>query len=150
MKRTAILAVSILVFSILAVLVARSSWMQTRYDESRAPFDTVITFDTSQVTERVWYGSASGDVTGNVTLEALNDPPQLFHGTWAGTTRWQITAGSNSFTADMRGKINTYNGTMTMMGKVLEGANPGARVVAQGQVTSINPHHFVGTIRVQP
>lgn len=116
--------------------------------EADAPEDVVISFDTSQVTERVWYGTASGGVTGDVTVETSTGAAQLFRGTWTGRTRWQIGAGSSSFVAEMGGKINSYNGVLIMRGRVIDGADPGARVFAQGQVTSINPHHLAGTIRV--
>jgi len=130
---------------ITVVCLVRSGSTQ---EKSNAPSDVVINFDSRQVTERVWYGTASGGVTGNVTIEALNNPPQVFRGTWAGATRWQIVAGSDSFIAEMDGKINTYNGVLMMRGRVINGANIAAEVWAQGQVVSINPHRFVGTIRV--
>jgi hypothetical protein len=61
--------------------------MQRKTVDTNAPSDVVVNFDTSLVTERVWYGTASGGVSGNVTIETLNNPPQVLRGTWAGATR---------------------------------------------------------------
>jgi hypothetical protein len=148
MKRIKILTLVLIALSLSAYGLVRSGWMQSRSDGAKAGADVIINFDAQQLTERVWSGPATGGVTGNVTIEALNNAPPIFRGTWSGVTRWQVVAGGNSFVAEMEGKINTFNGVMVMRGKVLDGANPGASVWAQGQVTSINPHHFVGTIRV--
>ena len=111
MKRVAFLTISIVVFSVSAIYTARLGWPNAGHDVNTGS-EIVITLDTSQVSERVWYGTASGDVTGNLTLQTLDVPPQLFRGTWSGTTRWQVGAGTSSFTAEMRGKINTYNGAL--------------------------------------
>lgn len=149
MKKVKFLMLPFIALSVLSFGLVRSGWMRPRSSpDPNAGSDLIIAFDTRQVSERVWYGTTSGGINGDVTLEALNNPPQVFRGTWTGKTRWQIVAGSDSLVAEMDGKINTYNGVLLMRGKVIEGVNPGASVSAQGQVTSLNPHHFVGTIRV--
>lgn len=117
-------------------------------DESNTPGDVVINFEAQQVSESVWEGPATGGAAGTATVEALNVPPALFKGTWAGVSRWQVVAGSGSFAAEMTGKINTYNGVLAMRGKVVGGSNAGAPVTANAQIASVNPHRFVGTIRV--
>lgn len=148
MKQLSFLALSFATIAICAFYLDRVGRTQSRDAEAGAAI--VINFDASQVTEGVWYGPASGDVTGNVTVESIDDPPELFRGTWSGRTRWQVAAGTSSFTSEMSGKINTYNGTMLMVGKVIDGSNAGARATAQAQITAINPHHFVGTVRIDP
>ena len=148
MKRRKFLTIVFIALLVAAFGLAQAGLMQKKAIEQNAPTDVVVNFDARQVTERVWYGAASGGASGNVTLEALNNPPQVFRGTWAGKTRWQIVAGNDSFIAEMEGKINTYNGVLIMRGRVINGANTAAEVVAQGQVVAINPHRFVGTIRV--
>jgi hypothetical protein len=148
MKRLKIAILIFIALSVSTFCMVRSGLMRMKTTEPNAPTDIVINFDTSQVTERVWYGTAAGGASGNVTIQALGDPPQVFRGTWAGATRWQIVAGNDSFVAEMEGKINTYNGVLVMRGRVINGANTVADVWAQGQVIAINPHRFVGTIRV--
>jgi hypothetical protein len=148
MKRVKVLMLVFIALSVAAFCLVRVGLMQKKTIESNAPTDVVINFDTSLITESVWYGTASGGVTGNVTIEALNNPPQVLRGTWVGTTRWQVVAGNNSFVAEMQGKINSYNGVLIMRGKVIDGTNAGAQISAQGQVIAINPHRFAGTIRV--
>lgn len=145
MKRIKLLAFVILALFVLTFALTGRSPNET---EANVPTDVVIAFDSRQITERVWEGPATGGAAGTVTIEALNVPPALFKGTWAGATRWQVVAGANSFTAEMTGKINTYNGVLAMRGKVIGGANAGAAVTANAQIASINPHHFVGTMRV--
>ena len=148
MKKVKILSIVLIALPVLTFGLARSGWMQGRSNPANSGSDVIIAFDARQLTGRVWEGTTSGDIAGNVTIEALTGEPQIFRGTWAGKTRWQIVAGGNSFVAELDGKINTYNGVMMMRGKVTGGVKPGAAVLAQGQVTSLNPHHFVGTIRV--
>ena len=148
MKRVIILTLFIIVISVSTFVVNRTVWMQSNEKNENAGSDLVINFNSSQVTENVWFGNTTGDVSGEVTLEALNNSPQIFRGTWAGGTRWQINAGSDSFIAQMNGKINTYNGVLLMRGIVLNGTNAGNSVTARGQVVAINPHQFAGTIRV--
>jgi hypothetical protein len=148
MKRLKILTIVLVGLAVSVICLSGTGRMQTRNDSANAGSFAVIGFETAQVTERVWFGAASGDVSGEVTLEALNRSPQFLRGTWAGQTRWQIVAGENSFVAVMNGKINSYNGVLLMNGRIVDGANPGAAVSAQGQVIAVNPHRFAGTIRV--
>lgn len=148
MRRIKIIILVFIALSISAFCLARSGLMQRKTIESNAPADVIVNFDASLITERVWYGTTSGGASGNVTIEALNNPPQILRGTWVGVTRWQIVAGAGSFVAEMSGKINTFNGVLAMRGKVINGTNTGADVFAQGQVIALNPQHFTGTIRV--
>ncbi|MEZ5425231.1 MAG: hypothetical protein R2747_03095 [Pyrinomonadaceae bacterium] len=143
------------IFTLLFIGLAFSAFFLIRSDRFHAGksnagtgSEIVVNFDTRQVSSSVWYGIATGDVSGNITLEAFENPPEIFRGTSSCKTRWHIVAGGNSFVAEMNGKINSYNGVLIMRGIVISGANVGETATAEGRVTAINPHRFEGTIRV--
>jgi len=120
--------------------------------KSTASIDSVsdvnINFNITPVAKSAWYGQTSGDVTGELTVDTRGQTPRAFRSAWAGTTRWKLVAGANTFTAQLNGKLNTLNGTLLMRGIVIDGAHLGARVEVSGQVTTFEPTNLAGTLRV--
>ncbi len=110
--------------------------------------DVNINFNVMPVANSAWYGQISGDITGELTVDSRGQTPRAFRSVWAGTTRWKVVAGANTFTALLNGKLNTLNGTLIMRGIIIDGAHLGAQVEVRGQVTTFEPTNLVGTLRV--
>jgi hypothetical protein len=108
----------------------------------------VIQFDKQGGANGIWTGTVSGDVEGNLTTQLLSAQQSgpVLHVTFA----WIISAGEHSFTADLKGTLNTLTGQVEMDGTVVEGWLLGAQVHEEGQLVDPSTMRFQGTIQVMP
>jgi hypothetical protein len=96
----------------------------------------------------IWQGTVSGDVNGNLTT-ILTDL-SISGPIWLVEFDWIIDAGPQSFTAHLKGILNTQTGHVVMNGVVTEGWLLGAQVHEEGQLVDPDTLRFQGTIRVMP
>jgi hypothetical protein len=111
-----------------------------------------LTFEKTAVAPGVWEGTVSGDVDGHLTtaLTACTGPTPCSEQIWHVEFDWIITAGAESFTAQLSGILNTQTGQVVMNGTVVEGFLRGAQVHEEGQLVNAATLAFEGTIRVMP
>jgi hypothetical protein len=109
-----------------------------------------LTFEKEAVGPGVWEGTVSGDVEGDLrtVLTACTGRNPCAGRIWHIELDWIITAGAKSFTAHLRGTLNTRTGKVVMNGWVVDGYREGARVHEQGQLVDASTQRFEGTIRV--
>ncbi len=107
-----------------------------------------LTFDKSAVAPGVWEGTVSGDVEGTLTTVLVDLRER--GPTWHVEFDWIIGAGDQSFTARLRGILNTQTGRVVMNGTVTEGWLAGAQVHEEGELIDPTTLRFQGTIRVMP
>ena len=105
-------------------------------------------FDKQGGANGIWNGSVSGDVEGGLTT-------QLLSATQAGpilnvTFAWIVSAGEQSFTAVLKGTLNTRTGQVEMDGTIVEGWLVGAQVHEAGQLVDPQLGRFQGTITIFP
>jgi hypothetical protein len=107
-----------------------------------------LTFEKEAVAADRWEGSVSGDVAGDLitVLTRCNCSGRIWHVEFD----WIIDAGAKSFTAHLRGTLNTVTGAVVMNGTVVDGFLEGARVHEKGQLVDAATRAFEGTIRVMP
>ncbi|HEX9389162.1 MAG TPA: hypothetical protein VF918_22745 [Anaerolineales bacterium] len=96
----------------------------------------------------IWQGTVSGDLNGNLTT-VLTDL-RISGSIWRVEFDWIIDAGPQSFTAHLKGILNTKTGRVVMNGVVTEGWLLGAQVHEEGQLVDPDTLRFQGTIRVMP
>lgn len=136
-RMTAILVVLALAAGVLGAGAAQASSAPIR-----------MAFDKSAVAPGVWQGTVSGDVDGALTTELtglwVSGP------VWHVTFDWIIDAGPRSFTATLKGTLNTDTGAVVMNGTVVKGAWLGAQVHEEGQLVDPETSHFKGSIRIMP
>ncbi len=105
-----------------------------------------LTFDKTAVSDRVWIGTVSGDITGTLvtTMIAADRSKPI----WDIELYWIILADdpSQSFVARLTGTLNTETGAVAMTGTVDEGFNVGATVEEAGQLQNAETSNFTGTI----
>ena len=105
-----------------------------------------LTFDKTAVSDRVWIGTVSGDITGTLvtTMIAADRSKPI----WDIELYWIILADdpSQSFGARLTGTLNTETGAVAMTGTVDEGFNVGATVEEAGQLQNAETSNFTGTI----
>lgn len=96
----------------------------------------------------IWQGTISGDMNGQLTtkLLALTESGPIWHVTFD----WIIVADDpeKSFTARLKGILNTKTGMVIMNGEVIEGWLLGAQVHEEGQMMDAETSTFEGTIKV--
>lgn len=107
-----------------------------------------LSFDKILVSQGVWEGSVAGDVTGDLMTELT--ALQITGPIWHVEFNWIIDAGEHSFTAHLKGTLNTLTGQVIMNGTVVDGWLLGAQVHEEGQLVDPNTLQFQGTIRVMP
>ena len=107
-----------------------------------------IQFDKQGGINGIWAGTVSGDVEGTLTTQLLSawQSGPILHVTFA----WIISAGEQSFVAELKGTLNTLTGQVVMNGTVVEGWLVGAQVHEEGQLVDPNTGRFQGTIQVMP
>lgn len=105
-----------------------------------------LTFDKTAVSDRVWIGTVSGDITGTLvtTMIAADRSKPI----WDIELYWIILADdpNQSFVARLTGTLNTETGAVAMTGTVDEGFNVGATVEEAGQLQNAETSNFTGTI----
>lgn len=105
-----------------------------------------LMFDKTAVSDRVWIGTVSGDITGTLvtTMIAADRSKPI----WDIELYWIILADdpSQSFVARLTGTLNTETGAVAMTGTVDEGFNVGATVEEAGQLQNAETSTFTGTI----
>jgi hypothetical protein len=138
--RTPALIVLVLASVLLAALPARAT----------APVQ--LSFEKQSVGIGMWEGTVSGDIEGDLTtvLTACLGPKPCAGTVWHVEFDWIIDAGDQSFTAHLRGTLNTVTGRVVMNGTVVDGYLEGARVHEEGQLVDPATLGFEGIIRVLP
>ncbi len=106
-----------------------------------------LTFEKVNQFDGTWKGSVAGDIDGGLTTQilSLREAGPIWHVTFD----WIVDAGEKSFTARLKGTVNTETGRVVMNGRVVEGYLDGARVAERGQLINASGD-AVGTIRVMP
>ena len=107
-----------------------------------------LSFDKTAFADGVWQGTVDGDITG--TLETRLTERRISGPIWHVRFDWTITAGDQSFVADLRGTLNNNTGAVVMNGTVVEGYLLGARVHEEGQLVDAATLQFQGSIQVMP
>jgi hypothetical protein len=105
-----------------------------------------LSFDKTAVADGVWQGTVDGDITG--MLETRLTERRISGPIWHMRFDWIISAGDQSFVADLRGTLNNNTGAVVMNGTVVEGYLLGARVHEEGQLVDAATLRFRGSIRV--
>lgn len=103
-----------------------------------------LSFDKSAVSEGIWEGLVTGDVSGALRTELTGI--RTVGPLWFVEFNWIVDAGDQSFTVAATGTLNTLNGTAVMTGRVVEGEWLGATMYEQGQMIDPATGHFEGTI----
>lgn len=95
----------------------------------------------------VWNGTVSGDVNGDLetVLIAARPASNILHVEFD----W-IVSGDYSFTARLKGILDTETGRVNMNGVIESGDMLGARVYEEGQLVNLSNSGFAGTIRIMP
>ncbi len=109
----------------------------------------VLTFTKSDPEgDFVWDGTVGGDADGTLQtrLTAARASGDILHVEF----EWEVTAGADSFLAELTGILNQRTGAVVMNGTVVDGAMAGARVHEAGQLTDPATSEFQGTITVLP
>jgi len=98
----------------------------------------------------VWHGTVTGDVQGGLTT-VLTDL-RIAGPIWHVRFDWIVSAGDQSFVADLNGILNTRTGAVVMSGRATEEFDylAGAQVQERGQLVDPENSCFEGTIRVLP
>ncbi len=116
---------------------------------ANAPHKPVrLEFEKCEVAVGAWEGAVIGDIEGDLRTEltSLREAGPIWHVTFD----WIITAGEQSFVADLSGTLNTLTGRVVMNGTIVEGYLAGAQVHEQGQLVDAENSCFAGTIRIMP
>jgi hypothetical protein len=111
-----------------------------------------LTFEKEAVGVGVWEGSVSGDVDGELrtVLTSCTGPKSCSGTIWHVEFDWIIDSGAQSFTAHLRGVLNTRTGAVVMNGTVVDGYLQGAQVHEVGQLVDAATLRFEGSIQVMP
>lgn len=111
-----------------------------------------LTFEKEAIEVGVWEGSVSGDVDGDLrtVLTSCTGPNPCSGTVWHVEFDWIIDAGAQSFTAHLRGVLNTRTGAVVMNGTVVDGYLQGARVHEEGHLVDAAIMRFEGSIHVMP
>ena len=103
-----------------------------------------LTFDSRATTARAAEGTVAGDIAGQLTTRIRS---RRVSGNRARVTMdWIVRAGGRSFTARLRGVINTRTRSGVLNGRVTSGYLLGAEARAQGRLLGKNRRRFVGTL----
>jgi len=96
----------------------------------------------------VWNGTVDGDVSGGLETQLLSARPssKILHVEFD----WTVDAGDQSFTARLKGTLDTKTGKVIMNGTIIDGWLEGAQVHEEGQMIDLANSGFVGTIRIMP
>jgi hypothetical protein len=96
----------------------------------------------------IWHGTVSGDISGSLEtrLLSISQAGKILHVEFD----WIVDAGEQSFTARLKGTLDSETGSVTMNGTVIEGYLAGAQVHEQGQLVNPATSGFEGTIRLMP
>jgi hypothetical protein len=107
-----------------------------------------LSFDKSYVGNGVWKGTVEGDISGDLTtvLREL----RVTGAVWQVRFDWIVSAGDQSFAADLRGVLNNETGAVVMDGTVADGYLVGARVHEEGQLVDAATLSFQGSIQLIP
>jgi hypothetical protein len=107
-----------------------------------------LQFDKQGGANGIWNGTVSGDVEGNLTTQLLSLTPvgPILNVSFA----WIVSAGTQSFTAVLKGTLNTLTGQVEMDGAIVDGWLVGAQVHEAGQLVDPTIGRFQGTITIFP
>jgi hypothetical protein len=107
-----------------------------------------LTFAKGAISATVWEGTVDGDLTGQLEtrLLSLTESGPVWHVTFD----WIVTADdpAKTFTARLKGTLNTKTGKVVMNGQVIEGWLEGAQVHEEGQLVNPETYGFEGKIRI--
>lgn len=107
-----------------------------------------LDFAKCAIAEGVWEGTVTGDIEGDLRTELTS--LRVAGPIWHVTFDWIVTAGAQSFVADLSGTLNTLTGRVVMNGTIVEGYLAGAQVHEEGQLVDAENSCFAGTIRIMP
>jgi hypothetical protein len=95
----------------------------------------------------IWEGQVTGDITGDLRTELreLTVTGEI----WQVRFDWIVTAGAQSFIADLTGVLNLNTGGVVMNGTVADGYLTGASVHEAGQLVDPVNLCFTGTIQIK-
>jgi hypothetical protein len=129
----------------------QSAPQQTTQDaNARKSAPVNLTFAKEFAGNGMWKGTVDGDIKGALTTILLNDPGQS--SIWHVEFDWIVDAEDEaySFTARLKGILNTKTGKVVMNGTIIEGWMLGAQVHEEGQLVKPETLSFEGKIRIMP
>lgn len=138
------------VFTLLAVVILVVGALPSFAQDAPDPLSETVylTFDKSAITEGSWEGTVGGDIEGNLATRVTSI--EMVGPVGFVEFEWIVEAGDQSFTAHLKGTLNTLTGTVVMAGEVVEGYRVGALVYEQGQQAVASSGRFQGTILLLP
>jgi len=136
----------LLFFLLLLISVFRTAVSQAQAAESEPVYLTFAKSDPDG--NYVWNGTVSGDVNGELetVLLGFSASGKILNVEFD----WIVGAGDYSFTARMKGILDTESGKVVMNGTVIDGWLKGAQVHEEGQMVDPGTSGFAGTIRIMP
>jgi hypothetical protein len=103
-----------------------------------------LAFDTKATSARAAEGTVAGQVAGELSTRVR--ARRVSGNRTRVTMDWIVRAGGRSFTARLRGVINTRTRSGALTGRVTSGYLLGAEARAQGRLLGKNKRRFVGTL----
>jgi len=128
---------------------ALATFPQTNHAVTPANMDPIrLQFDKQGGANGTWNGTVTGDVEGSLTTQLLSATPAgpILNVTFA----WIVSAGEQSFTAVLKGTLNTLTGKVEMDGTIVEGWLLGAQIHEEGKLVDPQLGRFQGTITIFP
>ena len=107
-----------------------------------------LQFDKQGGVGGTWHGTVNGDVDGSLTTQLLtvHEAGPILNVTFT----WAVEAGEHSFTAVLKGTLNTLTGQVEMDGTIIDGWLVGAQVHEEGQLVDPTIGRFQGKIVIFP
>ncbi len=138
---------ALLILCLLAIVAVVPSVPPVRASKTSP---VVLTFDKHATGSGIWSGTVGGDGNGELTTTLTN--LRTTGAVWPVEFDWQISSddAAHSFTAQLRGTLNTETGSVVMSGTVVDGWLAGARVHQVGQLIDPETQRFQGTLRILP
>ncbi len=103
-----------------------------------------LSFATTSTSARTAEGTVAGSITGELTTHVR---ARRVSGNRARVTvDWIVRAGARSFTARLRGVINSRTRSGVLRGRVISGYLLGAEARAEGRLLGKNKRRFAGTL----
>ncbi len=107
--------------------------------------DVKLNFDVTRVSDRVSTGTVAGPISGSLRAEVRGRRPLAQQGARV-TMEWKVRAGEHSFTARLRGAVNSRTRRAVLDGHVTSGFMAGTEVRLRGRVANRRSGRLVGTL----